>query len=251
MRVGPRVGPRGGPLVGPHEGGSDGVPFDAAMGRYAPTTAAHWAAILATAGVASQPTSSYAFTEGSGDLNDQIGAVTFTSNGTPNYQQSITGSSRPCVTFDDGGTDYFNCAIPNANVSSALVIAYVALTGAAGGTRNILQHPNIFAEAIATGKLRADGGSMVDSTANLGTTWHAIVLRSNVTATTQAIIYEEEVLAPSWFADSPGTLILGGASASAAGMAVNLLARWEGAAAELSNAQVKSILQALGWTVAW
>jgi hypothetical protein len=230
------------------------VPKDATSNIYTPLTLADWTTTLAVAGITSgNPGSAWSMQETSGNLADSIGARTFTQLGTaPTYAQTVPGWTRKGLTFTETATMRFSTSTPAANIASALVIVYVRLTGAPTfAHRSIIEYPSLFAEATATPRFQANGGSNTEGTVNPGTTVHALVMKSNVTALSSAVITEAEVIPCTWYNDGGTALILGGATNTPAPFQVLWGVGFSGAPAELTNAQIKTLLQTLGWTVAW
>lgn len=235
-------------------GGMASVPKDATSNKYVPLTLADWTNTLATAGIASgNPSSAWSCQEASGSLADSIGSRTFTQLATaPSYQQTVPGWTRKGITFTETASMRFSTSTPAANSQSALVIAYVRLTGTpTAAHRSIFEYPSIFVEATATPRFQANGGSNLEGLVNPGTTVHAIVMKSNVTALAEAVYTEAEIIPSTWYNDGGTELILGGFTNTPAPFQILWAAGFGGVPAELSNAQIKSLLQTLGWTVAW
>jgi hypothetical protein len=248
--IGPRAGGLVGPRVFPVVGGVSGssVLFaDASAGKSCPGSAAEWTALgLAT----SNPTSLHSWQQASGNGADLIGTTTLTANGTPNYQQTIPGWTRKAVTLDAGTTDRFSATIANSNASDFLMLMYVAMTAPATGTRLILEHPTFFAEILTTGKFHANAGTPVAGVVDAGTSVHALVVK-NWISNSRGLITEDEVITPAEFVAAGTAIVVGGSTSNTAPMAVLYSAMWEGVPARMSNAQIKTMLQTLGWSVAW
>jgi hypothetical protein len=229
-----------------------GVTRDATSLKYAPSNAAEWATTLAVAGITSgNPASCWTFQELSGDAIDTIGSRPFVAAGTPLYQQTVSGWARKECRCVENTSDKFSATIPAANANSGLVIMYMRVHNVPSVVRKLFEYPTIYAEVSTHPRLVADGGNLLVGTVDPGNTVHAMILRSNATLLQEAFITESEVLAPTWFIDIGTAMHVSGSGSDGAGVGIMWAAFFSGASAELTNAQTKTLLQTLGWTVAW
>ncbi len=240
------------------------VTRDATSLIYTPANAAEWTTTLAVAGISTgNPSLLWLLQEASGDAADSIGTFTGTSAGAFGYQQAVTGWTRKGVTFTGGQAHTIRstaAGLPDILTASMLVLA-IAATPANTGLRTYLQMGTVFAadatlqvEAGGTNQLVADVGSVVTGTTALADgAVHPIALKVDRTGSVSAAYTDEEKLAPT-VGGSGKTLLIGGDNSqtytAATATWMYVVAFFNGAA-EISDANVKVLLQTLGWTVAW
>lgn len=247
--------PSGGPM--------DGVTQDATSLKYVPASVGEWTTTMSVAGIATgNPSALWLCQEASGNLADSIGSFTLTAASTPTYQTAVAGWTRKGINLTNGSSDGFSSAsasLPDLGVASQLVLAYFRVPGAApaatrsfitiggSGTRaslNVTTTPRLDARSVgntATGAANPlDGGV------------HAMFVRVNRTAMEVDAGTEAEKLSPtaSVSMDNMG-ILFGNAGFLAADSELLYAASFHGAAAELSDAQIRTLLQTLNWTVAW
>jgi hypothetical protein len=270
-RILPRVFPRGAYPTGmpdhvaraAHYGSApaSGVAWslDATSGQAVPADATEWAAFIAANSLTiAAPTNLYLCQEASGNLADSIGALTLAAANTPLYQQAVTGWTRKGVGFNGGTAQHFaNTGYPAANTSSRFILMYWSgLTAAplAGGT--MLTHgTNITAigvsQNITTGRARyRNGATIVDTTAAVTAT--PIAFLHNIDTSAARLYTNAQKLSPA-YAAAAGTNLYIGAQSGASILTGTLyyLAIWSGAAAEVDDAQVLALHEALGWSPSW
>jgi hypothetical protein len=204
-----------------------GVTRDATSNVYSPASAAEWTTTRSVAGITSgNPFSMWLLQEASGALADSIGTAPLTNSGGMAYQQAVTGWTRVSMLASDLNGAYSlanaaDTALPDLSAESSLVLGYLKITGAPG-SGNVTT-------AVRPWVLRYDRAA---STIALFTDLEKVSIAFANSGSTKRIFYG------AGFQNAPGFQILYGA-------------HWKGAAAELSDASVRSLLQALGWTVAW
>lgn len=258
LRVGAVVGEKIGPAVGLSEdsiGGLAGVTFDALSGKYAPANSTEWAIVLSAAGITSGgPSLLWLCQEASGNLADSIGTFTGTMTGAPvTYQQPITGWSRKGIQGSDSGTGLGNnqdSGLPDASVASMLSIGYSILNspvsagtkfisaigsgstniGFVTGKIQVVSSPNASVGLIdPIGPVRPYG-ILHDVTNNRVAGWddREIIAISRGTTTAKQLRI---------FFGFPGSHLY--------------RAAFFNSAAELTNNQIRRLLQTLGWVIAW
>jgi hypothetical protein len=139
------------------------------------------------------------------------------------------------------------------SAESCLVIGYLMIEGAPSGDRGVLLAGDIRAVITSTNAPKINNGTYSSTgAASVTTAVRPWVLRHNVTASTQALFTDLEKISPT-FAASGGTrrTYFGAAFETCPNIRIVYSAMFKGAAAELSDANVRSLLQTLGWTVAW
>jgi len=263
-RVGPKVGPRVGPAVGvsadpiANSGGAiAGVTFDAGGQKYFPANAAEWTLLMAAAGLATgNPASVWNMQEASGNAADSIGAITLTPTSISLYQQAVPGYSRFSIRGIDGQAAAMRnlATAPNPSLTSTLVMCFVDFNAIPAGVRDI---SGVAANAltqfmITTGKLQLVSGATVQTVNAVGVAVRPVLLRINNTATTAALFTDQEKLSTTYVLPTSGNLVtFGRVAGTIASVGYLYGCEFTGAAAELSDAQVKTLLQTLGWSIPW
>ena len=274
LRTGLRVKPRVGLAVGIGAdelggGGSlDGIPRDATNGVYRPGTLAQWNTVLAAA--ADSVGSPFLFAglgQASGVDTDTIGGLTFTRGGSFGnilFQQTLTGMSAVGVRLPrDTDCSFFttSATLPDITTGDFLVMgtAYIPSPGPTSTPTTAVQLGTTFgADATlqmdTTPRIKAVmAAATTNGTANpLGqlTPWAVLVDRTN---TRGAMLTKQEALAVA-VGGAGKRLMVGGDNVQSwlsSGWTYCDVVAFQGAAARRSNAQIKTIWQTLGWTIAW
>lgn len=263
MSVGLHIGPR--PLrIGlriSDPGGVDpfaGITKDATSGIYTPANSSEWDTLIAAAGLTGSiaaPDALHGFQDASGSITDQIGTFPLTTTGAPSYQQSESGWSRKAVVTTDGGGMIFSTT--NAGLPDPAAASYLGLVimkpGIPASSRQLLRFGSSAQASLqitTNGKLRAatnSGVSFTDSTNAVSGSVHMLALRYNFTASTVTGFTEAEKLSVTWHAAS-GKLLQVTNSAPADTL---YAAHWFGAHAEVSDAVLRALEQAMRIAVAW
>lgn len=261
VRVGSAVGSAADD-EGPPSGSMAGVTRDATSNIYAPANLSEWTQALAVAGIASGgPSSLWLCQEAAGNLADSIGANALTAAGAPAYQQGVAGWTRKAVVFTvDTAGQRFSAVIPGLAPAthSSLWLGYVALSVTPAATRRVIAigdggTAGYVEHQITTGNLALHVGSntAISAATYSGINVHPMVAKHNVTFSTQALYTDIEKLVPV-FSGLTGTVQgLGATTGSSTGQVTLYLAVFSDAAAELSDGQIKTLLQTLGWTIPW
>lgn len=237
---------------------------DATSGIAVPADATQWNAFISGNGLSiSSPSHLWLCQEASGNLADAIGAVALTAGGSPNYQVPRSGWTRVGVHLDTGSSDEFiSGSTPNVTNTSQLWLFFVSL-GATQSTGYVIGGPGpngstsgLFATHLATtGALRFRCTSNVADTANSysSTSPFPLVYKYDRTNSVCRGYTASEKVSPTY--GTTGTHSGGGMGHNAAGGSANAVfvyaAVWTGAAAEMSDADLKALLQAMGWTISW
>lgn len=241
-------------------GGIPGVTRDAS-GQYTPANATEWATFMTAIGLGTgNPSLLWGMQESSGTIGDSIGAFTGNPTGTVfTYATPVSGWSRVGLQFSGGGTNQVanvDTGLPDLGTTSMMVLAYI-LPNSSGGLRDYFN--------IGTTKVRArqtngtgfnnimHGANTQSGTIVTNGQVHPFALRHNKTAGTSLLVTDlNEKLIPTFDVGVTGKSIqLGDATARCPSMVVLYLAAFFGAAAELTDAQLKTLLQGLGWTIPW
>lgn len=241
-----------------------GITQDATALKYAPSSAAEWALFKTAAGLSTNgPSSLWNCQETSSNLADSIGTNPLLTANAPLYKQTVSGWSRKGVGMGAGGTQRFTAiTVPDILTTSTLVLAYVLMPGVLpGAVRNIV-HVGTGATAVSH-DLNTVTSSRVKASANItvGTSNPAtgvvrpMLIRIDRTNSQNQGYSDLDKISPAFDATAAGQMLCIGSSASTGflSMACTYLyvAAWFGADAEMTDAQIKSMLVALGWSIGW
>lgn len=258
IRAGIRSGLRAGLRSGINEFGDSAWAVDGVSGKPLPNSATQWAAFIAANSLAiSGPSSIYRLDEASGNPVDSgPAAKNLTASASPLYQRPVTGWSKTGIEFTNTTNQRLaNTAYSDAATTSLLALIYYHSTAVPGATTNIFTYgtSNIAAglSRLNTDRIRyRNGASIVDYGAALSSP-APIVFKHDVTNLSAMSCTDALKLAPA-YAAAAGTRFDLAATTGNSDLAVMFYCWvWSGAAAEMSDANVKLLLQALGWTVAW
>src|SRR6185436_7096847 len=210
-----------------------GVTRDATSSVYVPASAAEWTVTMAVAGIATgNPAALWLCQEASGNLADSIGANTLTVAGASYaYRQATTVLLYGIVTMP--------AAAPAANRRLA------HLDGTTGAIVQFSTTPRL--QCVTGGA----GGSTVSGTANPVNATRPIIACVNRTANTAKVYSDQEKIAGTQGTYSGVSIGWGSSSGTTPAMGLLYSAMWTGSAAEMSDAQIKTLLQTLGWTIPW
>jgi uncharacterized repeat protein (TIGR01451 family) len=234
------------------------VTLDATSGIYAPANAGEWTSLLSFAGVpAGNPSLVWNLQEASGNVADSIGSFTGTVTGAPTYEAAVTGWSRKAIHFSEAlaSGQIANTAVPNLNANSFLVIAYAEITATPSAVRYVIRLGTTVSSDMRVNTtpriVVTSAGNVSTGTQNPTGAVRPFVLRGNRTGTEQDGYTDQEKLSPAFGATLNGQSIATPPSGSSPPMKLLYVAAFYGANAERSDADVKSILETLGWTIPW
>lgn len=274
--IGPRVGLAIGPRVGPavsldadpiFSGGGGvnpmaGVDQDGASAKYVPANGAQWTQTMAVAGIGSgNPTDWWLCQEAAGNLASSGAGITLAANGTPLYQQAVSGWSRLGVGFTNAANQRFTAAAgiaPNPATTSVLFLWYMAITAAPGAqvvmgnVSDGATNYRVMAQVVGSTKIQnACAGVVVNGTTDATTVGiQPVVIQYDRTNSVANVYTLNDKIVGTYNASVvDGRKGIGGAT-SPTGQAV-YGALWSGAGAEMSAAQIKTLLQTLNWSPTW
>ncbi len=258
VRDGIRSGLRDGSRAGANpDVAVTGVTRDSTSGIYCPANAAEWTIVMAAAGIASGgPSLLWGCQEASGNLADSIGTFTGTVSGTPvTYQQAVTGWTRKGIAGANSGTGKISnndAGLPDPAVTSMLSIGYVTVTavpgavnvlvglvGTSNATGNVIT-PGPVSRAWSGPNASTAGGNPLGAVRPYGFIY-------DVTNNRAAGWTDQDILSV-----TRGPTVNRGLD-TWYGFTGSHLYRvaFFGSAAELTNAQIRTLLQVLGWSPAW
>ena len=245
--------------------GTTGVAIDATSNIMVPNDITQWYKVTRAAGITNlgPPNSLYLCQEAAGNLTDTLAVgstATLTAANTPTYNNAVTGWSRLSVNFVDGGLQKFTGTVgqPLLSANSILFIGYVSVGPVmAAGPRSCILLGTATAQGgnfgVGTANIQAKSGAgaAVNGSVVVINKVFPYVVRYDKTAGTLTVYSDaEKVQVGSFTAGTTGGLYLGGQS-SAFGGGFLYAAQFTGKAAEIGDAGVRTLLQTLGWTVAW
>lgn len=270
--VGSRVGSKSrfvGSIVGSisdDEGGSSdpfaGIDRDATSNIYVPANSSQWVQLINALSLSiSPPSSLWLCQEAAGNLADSIGALTLSAVGTPVYQQAVAGWSRKGVAASaDGAGDRFQLASgvgPNPTTTSQLWLALTLMPATPAAIRfhmglNVVNGTN----SLRLGHLLTTGfpriqivGVTADGANSVSTEFHANVVKFD-RANSVANVYTNDEKVVGVYSALVNDGAKGFCNASLAKVVYACM--WQGSDAEnITDAQLKSLLQGMGFTIAW
>ncbi len=271
LRIGAKIGARFGPAIGvgpdplqAASGGISGVSRDATSNVYVPASATEWTTFLAAVslnGIIAVPDALWLFQEASGNPADSIASFTLTASGAPSYQQTVSGWTRKAITFADGNAGSLasaSASLPDLSAGSMMTLGYITLPAATpAGTRNLISEGTdatpAFANVTNVPRLFAKSGANTASgTLSPMNAVRPITVRHNLTASTMVAFSDAEKVTPTFGVTATGKALKFGAAANTAINGGPLYGcSWFNANAEVSDANLKLLLQGLGWTILW
>jgi hypothetical protein len=231
-----------------------GVTQDATSLKYWPSSGAEWTT-AATAYGSAAPSKSWNCQDVAGALAAAVGAVTLASEGSRQaYNQSIAGWSRKGLQSAGDGWFSTDASFPNIATESQLILTYAKQVISGGFAIDMLWGGNFSARGIVTAsaflQARNDTTTGLAGTANVTGAVRPFWLQINRTSGVITFGNDQEYVTVAIGAvTGEGLYAVGGV----AGDETSFLgiAEWEGAAAEKSPAQIKTMLQTLNWTIPW
>lgn len=207
------------------------------------------------------PADGYLFQQASGTIGDVLaGAKTLSIAGAPTYSKAIAGWTRKAVGGSGAaqGQSASNAAMANINASSWLVEAYIRHDASTGGNRPILSLGGSAVSELETAgstgaaRLRNGANSINGTAAITGSTVHPVIVLYDRANSRNCIFTDVEKICAT-FTSAAGTSLINQFSTTADTTFSDFLweARWEGSAAERSDAEIKHLLNAEGWAPSW
>jgi hypothetical protein len=207
------------------------------------------------------PASLWLCQEASGNLADSIGSLTLTAAGTPSYQQAEAGWTRLALTTATGGAHRFSAAAangPSPATTSSLWIWYGRVIGAPAGARDFagLSNGATSYRGIVTVTPRIASfiaGVTVTGTSNPGAqATGPLVLQYDRTGARAPMYTIQEKIAGTY---NSGVVdgLKGWGAIGGTGHASALVygVMFSGANGEMTEAQVRALLSALGFAIPW
>lgn len=236
--------------------------IDGTSSKAVPASNTEWSDLLAylgLTGIVSVPNSFWLCQEASGNLADSgSGGLTLTAAGTPLYQQTVAGWTRKGVGMSVGDTDAFAAAAgvgPNPTSTSSRWLWFVNVTtpattrqaaavgGAAAGSEFSLRVTSTPRYQIKVMTNTANSAGVPDSLMSL------LYDRTN----SLAVAYSDaEKLAGTYNSGvTDGAKGIGAGITTSVAMSAMYGCMWSGAAAEFSEANYRTLLEGMGFTIGW
>jgi len=240
-----------------------GVTQDPTSLKYTPANNSEWSQTMAVAGItAGNPTDWWMCQEAAGNLaSSGPGALALIANATPLYQQSVTGWMAKGVGFTNAANQRFTANVgtgPNPSTTSMLQIWYMSITAAPGAQvvmANISDGATNFrvmAQVVGNTKIQnACAGVVVNGTTDATTVGiQPVVIHYDRTNSIANVYTLNDKIVGTFSAGIvDGRKGIGGQT-SQTGQCV-YGAQFQAGAAEITPAQIKTLLQTLGWTITW
>lgn len=237
-----------------------GVTQDATSLIYVPSTAGDWTQTMSAAGIASgNPSDWWLCQEASGNLASGGVGVTLTANGTPLYQQTVTGWTRKGVGLAAGANQRFTAGAgvgPSPATTSQLWIWYMSITATPGVTAiaaSISDGATNYRCAVnTTPRVQSLIGGVTGTGASDPTSAGImpVVMLYDRTNSVATVFTGQDKITNTYTAGVvDGRKGIGGATAITGQVVFGAL--FQGSSAELSAAQIKTLLVTLAWTIPW
>jgi hypothetical protein len=239
-----------------------GVTRDSASGKYFPATAGEWNTVFSVAGVGVTFAGNiWLCQEASGNLADVLGAVALSAVGSPSYQQAVSGYTRLAVrNTTDNSTNRFTGTGSDIATNSNLHFWVMDMpTANPAAVRNVLDIGTSATRAAleiqATGVMRGRSvGNTANGAADAKSAVRPVMLQVDRTNSLVRALSDQDKMSPTFDGTMAGTAINIWSLATVFNSPVSGLlygCRLTGAAAEMTDAQKKTVLQTLGWSIAW
>jgi hypothetical protein len=234
--------------------------IDGMSNKGVPAAAFEWTEVMEAIGMTKPaPDHLWLMQESSGSLDDSIGTVQLMPQNGPSYQNAVTGWSRVAVgTFDlSADQGFITSATGNLNGTSYLLLVYVAVIGTPSAERAIMglgantDHRYVSVTPAPVFKGTGAGVTPTIGTVNPMASVHPVVLKINPAQFSYVVYTDQEKLTVNWTGTGGlgNLLMIGNAVIGAAPARYLYGALWKGASANATDADVKGLLQGLGWTV--
>ena len=232
------------------------VSRDATSGIYLPASSTEWATFRAAFSLtAPAPDSLWLLQEASGNPVDTIGGLTLTAAGTVTYNQAATGWTRTGVGLADGVNSQFattSASLPNANAASQTVLMLGTVTTSSARNRQVYTGPNNSLRIIG-GTPRFSVTAIASTASGSARPLNAVrprIYTHDCTGSVQKGYTDQEALGITYTAIAGKVMRIGSTAAAPGGVFLYACA-WYNANAEISDANIKALLQAMGFTIAW
>jgi hypothetical protein len=268
MTHGPVHGAKHGAIHGPAHntgifgGALSGVSRDATSGVYCPANATEWAVVMSAAGLGGlAPAATWLCQEASGSLADSVGAFTLTAAGTgASYQNVVSGWTRLAVGTTDANATRWSSSdagLVDPATTAYTVLTYANVTAAPAATRSLIEMGTgsvARLEFTLTPRLQGNfpAGATSAGSADPTGVVRPYVIRRSFSGNGGNVYSNAEKVSPTVGVGTSGKrLVLGSVAQFAPTARILYGAYFPGANGDLSDSQIRALLQTLGWTIAW
>jgi len=234
-----------------------GVTRDATSGEYYPANNSEWTITMAAAGISSgNPSNCHQCQESSGNLADSIASLTLTAAGSPTYAAAVSGRTRKKVANGtDGSNNRFTATGADIATTSQLWMGMFDMpTANPAAARTLMAFgtnaTRAAAEVLTSGLLRDRSVGTTQDGSDLKSAVRPLALQLNRAASVVRARTNQDSLSVALDGTSAGTALTlwGIAGANLSPICGTLyLARFVGAAAELTTTQITTLLTTLRW----
>lgn len=262
-RIGPRLTPGNARLGAPKSSLLGTVTRDATSLVYRPATLLEWQSFISAKGLPiSTPDYLHVCQEASGNLADPISSLTLTASGTVAYQTAVAGWATKGVAFNGIAAGAFANAVgPDISTTNVAILSFVAVRSVPATACSImsingdacnLRTRNTFTQGL---NFRYAAGNTNMVAANADGTVRPMLLRSDLTNSVAKYYSDLEATASAFSAPAAGTaytLGLGTTDTAGADAVILYSVGWKAAkVAQLTDANVRALYSALGFSPAW
>ena len=240
-------------------GGGVAWTVDATSGIATPANATEWAVFIAAKGLSIPvPDPLWAFQDPSGNAADAIGAFPLTASGTGlAYRQSVAGWSRKAITFTEGNSGSLasiSTSLPDISAASQFTVLFAKVTTPTS-TRRIVGQGTTRSEMriITTPVIQVmSGANTANGAVNPTGSVKPFGLRTNHTAGSTTGFTDVSKIIPT-FGTLGGKKVCFGANGDTNSPTASMLYafEWHNVNAEISDANYKALLTAMGFTITW
>jgi len=227
------------------------VSIDSGSLRYVPASSTEWTELLTGTGLAN-PSSFWLCNESSGNLTDSgSGGRTITLSGAFTYGATATGWTRTGIKGIDMGATYGTVTIPNVNANSALLLQMFSINTVPLGGSHVLCDMETASTTTTyftvDGKLISRIGASLITGERTQAGTLVVITKLDRSRSEFATYTQNEKLTPTWAAPGSDTtmLVLGDGATYGTDATLVYSAFWTGTDAEMSDAQVQTLLDAL------
>lgn len=200
--------------------------------------------------------------ESGGNLSPLIGGLTLTANAGPAYNQALAGWSLLGVRGDGvtANQRFQNIAAFDPSTTSFIMMGLVALGTQDSTVRTVfgvgaLSDTTVGAYLNTTKRLRyRESGNVVDTSGanEYSSVAVPVVLLVDHTNTRARVFTPYEKLSPTYgLPSATSSYFIGGTSGTWAASTIGGLVGWTGTKAQRTDADVKALFEAMGYTIGW
>jgi hypothetical protein len=238
---------------------------DSTSNKGVPANSTEWGDVLTQVGVTGTVAHLYLMQEASGNLTDSVGSVTLTAASSPDYNQTVSGWTRKFLGEKDAGFSVAafsstSASLPDLSTTSVLMLVYGKIVSTPDAEKDAFVIGGSSSARYVTinttpaWKLNQGGGGASATGGTGDNDVHPIIIQVDRTNSVIRFITDEEILTPTWSNPSVANKLLGFgsvASAAAAQFMAGYAVVLTGNIATTSRANLKVLLETLGWTVGW